>query len=717
MDDPKLAAITALKIELSHARPQMQLLLSERRPDPTGMVVGDQQEHSEESDSSEPSSVSLHAMQVFCPAEEDSADSVYNEPSSDMLHPGKVFSTAEAAFETYFRYAKKHGFSIRKQRTYVTEDGSKETYRRDFVCHRAGKWKRKRNDGGKEGRNRKSVRCMCEAHLCVYRVKTGEAMTWQVSSFSDKHNHELLTEDEVRHLPAYRYISDYYKGRLVEMEKSGMSVKQMMKLLEVEQKVEVGGLPFNETDIRNFLSQSKNTERKYDAANLVLLCRSLQEKDAEFRYDYSVDEQNRLEHIAWCHASSVRGYDHYGDVVAFDTSYKLNAYDMIVGIWVGVTNHGVSCLFGCCLLRNEKASSFSWALKAFLRFMNGKHPNIIFTDQDSAIREAVREEMPGTMHAFCMWYIMKKAPGWFSSLLGMPYNKWQEEFYKLNEAESEEDFHVGWRDMGEKYGLCGDLNWINLYELRAFWAKPFLKSSFAGIWTTNRSESMNSFIKRFITSETLLTEFMEQVGRAVDAIVLAGEKQNMQQKVNKIVLKTGAPIEEHASKLLTPYAFNQYQEEILQSFFYRVQQIDNGEWLVKHASMEDKGFKVHHVVGKWVVSCSCRAFEFNGILCRHAVAVLQRNNSFVTPNQYLPVRWRREARVESNAYMERLKVLKPIAMELIKESVKSESVFSTVLEVLTKTLNDAKAHGGSSSDHGDIGVEMITDLCSNAPGD
>ncbi|XP_043726120.1 protein FAR1-RELATED SEQUENCE 11-like [Telopea speciosissima] len=696
----------------------MESLLSEGRTVPFGMDVAGQQENSEESDSSEPSSVSLHSGQIFGPAEEASADSVYNGLSNDMLHPGKVFGTAEEAFETYIRYAKKHGFSIRKQRTYVIEDGSKEIYRRDFVCHRAGKGKRKRMDDGNEGRNRKSVRCMCEAHLCVYRVKTAEAVTWQVSSFSDKHNHELLTEDEVRHLPAYRYISDYYKGRLVEMEKSGMSVKQMMRLLEVEQKVEVGGLPFNETDIRNFLSQSKNIERKYDAANLVLLCRSMQEKDAEFRYDYSVDEQNRLEHIAWCHASSVRGYEHYGDLVVFDTSNKLNAYDMIVGIWVGVTNHGVSCLFGCCLLRNEKASSFSWALKVFLRFMNGKHPKIIFTDQDSAIREAVREQMPGTRHAFCMWYITKKAPGWFSSLLGTRYNKWQEEFYKLNEAESEEDFDVGWRDMGEMYGLSGDLNWINLYELRALWAKPFLKSSFVGIWTTNRSESMNSFMKRFITSETLLTEFMEQVGRAVDTIVLAGEKQNMQQKVNKIVLKTGAPIEEHASKLLTPYAFNQYQKEILQSFFYRVQQIDNGEWLVKHASTEDKGCKVYHVVGGGVVSCSCRAFEFTGILCRHAVAVLQRNNCFGTPDQYLPVRWRREASMESNAYLERLKVLKPIAMELIKESAKSVSVFSTVLEVLTKTLNDAKSHGGSSSDHGDVGVEMTAiELCTNAPGD
>ena len=42
-------------------------------------------------------------------------------------------------------------------------------------------------------------------------------------------------------------------------------------------------------------------------------------------------------------------YESYGDVVLFDKTYKVNAYDMPCGILVGVNNHGKTILFGCAL--------------------------------------------------------------------------------------------------------------------------------------------------------------------------------------------------------------------------------------------------------------------------------------------------------------------------------------------------------------------------------
>lgn len=56
-------------------------------------------------------------------------------------------------------------------------------------------------------------------------------------------------------------------------------------------------------------------------------------------------------------------YQEYGDIVAFDTTYKVNSYNMPFGIFIGVDNHGRPILFGCALLQNETISTFQWLMK------------------------------------------------------------------------------------------------------------------------------------------------------------------------------------------------------------------------------------------------------------------------------------------------------------------------------------------------------------------
>lgn len=47
-------------------------------------------------------------------------------------------------------------------------------------------------------------------------------------------------------------------------------------------------------------------------------------------------------------------------------------------------------------------------------------------------------------------------------------------------------------------------------------------------------------------------------------------------------VKTGMPIEEHARNILTPYAFNILQREIVQSVQYATTEMANGSYLVRH---------------------------------------------------------------------------------------------------------------------------------------
>lgn len=92
-----------------------------------------------------------------------------------------------------------------------------------------------------------------------------------------------------------------------------------------------------------------------------------------FFYTMQVDESSRVKDIFWAHASSRLNYEHFGDVVTFDTTYRTNRYNMPFGIYFQ------TCVFGCVLLREETIESFKWLFNKFTKATNGKEPKSILT--------------------------------------------------------------------------------------------------------------------------------------------------------------------------------------------------------------------------------------------------------------------------------------------------------------------------------------------------
>jgi hypothetical protein len=155
---------------------------------------------------------------------------------------------------------------------------------------------------------------------------------------------------------------------------------------------------------------------------------------------------------------------------------------------------------------------FNCSVQTFLGFMKEKAPQTILTDHNMWLKEAIAIEMPETKHAFCIWHIIAKFSDWFSVLLGSHYDDWKAEFHRLYNLESMEDFEGGWREMVNKYGLHANKHIVSLYALRTFWALSFLRRYFfAGIMSAYQSESINAFIQRFLSAQSQLDCFVEQV--------------------------------------------------------------------------------------------------------------------------------------------------------------------------------------------------------------
>ncbi|KAK4357204.1 hypothetical protein RND71_022814 [Anisodus tanguticus] len=538
--------------------------------------------------------------------------------------------------------------------------------RRDFTCHRGGYPQLKPSEDGKLQRNRKSSRCGCQAFMRIVKRADFNVAEWRITGFSSVHNHELLKSTEVQLIPAYCTMSPDDKSRICMFAKAGISVRQMLRLMELEKGVKLGCLPFTEIDVRNLLQSFRNVDQDNDPIDLLRMCKEMKDKDPNCKYDYKIDYNSRLEHIAWSYASSIRLYEAFGDAIVFDTTHRLDAYDMLLGIWIGVDNHGSHCFFGCVLLRDENLQSFSWALKTFLGFMNGKAPGTILTDQNLWLEEAIATEIPRVKHAFCIWNIISRFSDWFSTLLGSQYDNWKADFHRLYNLHSIEDFEVGWNEMVETYRLDG-----------------------------------NKHI----------------VSRVVDAKDQAGSKHQVQRNVQMVPLKTGSPIESHAATVLTSYAFSKLQEELVLAPQYASLMVDESYFIVRHHKEMDGGYKVLWVPHDEFISCSCHNFEFTGILCRHVLRVLSTNNCFHIPHQYLPVRWREFTSSLTKPtlftlpsdHMGKVQLLQSMISTLITESVETEERLNVVCDEVSTVIFRIKGFPTESNGGNAIAYESPSD--------
>ncbi|KAJ7960404.1 Protein FAR1-RELATED SEQUENCE like [Quillaja saponaria] len=111
-----------------------------------------------------------------------------------------------------------------------------------------------------------------------------------------------------------------------------------------------------------------------DAQNLLEYFKKMQAENPGFFYAIQLDEDNRMSNVFWADARSRAAYNHFGDAVTLDTTYRVNRYRVPFAPFTGVNNHGQTILFGCALLLDDSEGSFVWLFKTFLTAMNDRHP-------------------------------------------------------------------------------------------------------------------------------------------------------------------------------------------------------------------------------------------------------------------------------------------------------------------------------------------------------
>ncbi|KAI5388572.1 hypothetical protein KIW84_074311 [Lathyrus oleraceus] len=319
-----------------------------------------------------------------------------------------------------------------------------------------------------------------------------------------------------------------------------------------------------------------------------------------------LDDDFHVRNVFWADARSRATYEYFRDVVTFDTTYLTNKYDMPFAAFVGVNHHGQSTLLGCGLLSGEDMDSFVWLFKSWFRCMLEKALLGIVTDQCKAMKNAIELVFPTTRHRWCLWHIMKKIP--------------------------------------EKLSGYGEYKRIK-------WAPTLLRVYFwAGMSTTQRSESIHAFFDGYINSTTSLNQFVKQYDNALRSQAEKEFEADFNSTDTTIPCGSNSSIEKQFQSEFTNAKFKEIQVEFRSKM----------NCSASLNSMEDC-FATYHVLEEILVGdirkervlkvvlnkenhdfkCECSLFEFRGIVCRHVLSVCSQERIVSLPEKYVLKRWKK----------------------------------------------------------------------------
>jgi hypothetical protein len=421
-------------------------------------------------------------------------ESSNNTDSESVQVPvsGLIFSSEDEVRTFYRTYSYQMGFGVCKINSRKSGDVQYYT----LACTRHGHYL------STSAHPRPTVACNCPARINV-KVTQGQ---YEISKVVLDHNHEL-TPSASHRFRSHKNL-DLHSRRTLEInDAAGVRMNQSYSTLVHE----AGGheqMTFNQSEARTYIRKTRLQLEAGDAEALQQYFTDMTLKNSDFFYVLDLDEDHRLRNVFWADARSRAAYESFSDVITFDSTYLTNKYDMPFAPFVGVNHHGQSILLGCALLSSETTDTYTWLFRTWLRCMGGSSPGGIVTDQCESMRKAISTVFPGTRHRLCLWHIMQKIP----TKLGANSNyKMIKKSLKtlVYESVREVEFEMGWQEMVLKFGLERNEWLCSLYDIRTSWVSVYLKNHFwAGMSTTQRSESMNTFFDGYVNSKTTLRQFV-----------------------------------------------------------------------------------------------------------------------------------------------------------------------------------------------------------------
>ncbi|XP_073223377.1 protein FAR-RED IMPAIRED RESPONSE 1-like [Cicer arietinum] len=215
------------------------------------------------------------------------------------------------------------------------------------------------------------------------------------------------------------------------------------------------------------------------------------------------EDSDVMRDIFWAHPDSVKLLNLFPIVLIMDSTYKTNKYRMPLLEIVGMTSTEKTFVVGFAYLECEREENFCWALERLkdLFVTQNKFPQVIVTDRDLALMNAVGIVFPHAVNLLCRFHIEKNVGAKCKQYVLKDrqesiLNMWKDIMYCSNEKEYMMRLHMFEQS-------CVDTK-VFVDYVKETWLTPH-KERFVEAWTnkvmhlgnttTNRVESAHWKLK------------------------------------------------------------------------------------------------------------------------------------------------------------------------------------------------------------------------------
>nr|XP_025662163.2 protein FAR1-RELATED SEQUENCE 5-like [Arachis hypogaea] len=559
--------------------------------------------------------------------------------ATDFL--GKEFATEDDAYAAYKEFAKSRGFGVRKG-DIARVNGV--LIRRDFFCHRQGTRHAKHYDRPERVREeRLESRTDCKAKLKIYYDM--QHSVWRVRTIVDEHNHELAPAVFARLIRSHRKMSDGDKAQVDSLKQFGIATSKIMAYM-AGQSGGYGMLRFTKRDLYNYVHGQRVARIcDGDAAATISYLEGKANADMRTVARYTRTSDNRLGSLIWADGEMITDYHLFGDVLAFDSTYRSNKYKKPLVVFSGSNHHKQTSIFGFVLLKDEEVRTYRWVLLNLLDVMGQKNPCVVVTDGDKAMRTAIAEVMPTATHRLCGWHLEKNC------VQRVKDPEFRKVFRKAIYANFEiSEFEEYWKASVESLGL-EDNSWVkSTYESSESWAMAYLRGTFcAGYRTTSRCEGINAFVKGFLKSTDSILELVHSLDRVVKDYRNNEVIAQFHSTYYSSVLTTGLDsIERFASKVYTRAVFREVKKQIkaVATLLFRAKDSISTTTVYTFSRM-GKPNRTHKVLvdpNEGKIECECSMWNSEGIPCSHIFCAMKYEGFEEIPPGLVLRRWSKDAK-------------------------------------------------------------------------
>ncbi|KAL6994418.1 hypothetical protein U1Q18_052567 [Sarracenia purpurea var. burkii] len=203
--------------------------------------------------------------------------------------------------------------------------------------------------------------------------------------------------------------------------------------------------------------------------------------------------------------------------------------------------------------------------------------------------------------------------------------------------------------MLDMYGLWEN-EWLHhVFEEREKWAIPYSRNIFcADLKSAQLSENISTSLRKYLKSDLDVLQFFKHFGRVVNDWRYKEIEANYDMSQSMPRLMGDVILLKHARDVYTPKIFQLFQQEYENCLNVIVNQRTKSRSLFEYKVSVYGQVREHTVVFNSTedsIVCNCMMFQSVGILCSHALKVLDYRNIKVVPTRYILKRWTRDARV------------------------------------------------------------------------